>query len=295
MSAGISVTCPHCGHQAKLKSAAALGREAACRACGEPFLLTADAPEESDEFDDSFDDDFPDSFDDRPLPARSGRGDRGRSDDFSSRSAAGVRQVERRGSSGGSSALPWIIAAVVGLPILVCCGGALLLPAIQIARDAERLEEIQELAQGPPTALPPATKAQAEELGEQIVVALNANDRGRVDGLLDADTLFELSFGGLGMTGLERRQSLREFETTSDDIVDGWTELTQNGGSARLLGASERDGSWAAVVRVIYAEGGPDYFAFYPTPDGRIADAYPFAVGERLSTVMRRGMGAWAN
>ena len=289
MSAGIPITCPHCGRRVKLKSAAALGKVKPCPGCGEPFRLEADEPD--DPFAEAFTDD---DFTAVPAAAPPPRVKRAGSRPPSRQSSGSSRK--RRQGVGGEHVWLW---AGGGLGVLVVCGGcltALLVPALRQARDAARRVEARQEAAVVAAATPPApvvagTEEQARTLGEAVVRAFNAGDRERMADLLDADALVQLAIADMDLTEADRRNLIAGFTSTRRNITGSWVQAVE-GGSARLLGVIEREGAPAALARLLPPAGGVAYMAFFPTGDGRIADAYVFASGERLSTSMRRLFGA---
>ena len=294
MSESVSVTCPHCGRRAKLKSAAALGRTMPCRGCGEPFKLKADGGggDAGDPFGGPFsDDDFapaaaPPRRTARPTPAKK---------------AGPAARRKKKSSGGGVPVWAWVVGGVAAA-LLVCGGGlaALLFPAIDAARTAarqaaERNDARQAAAEvassTPPPPVAAATEEQARELGKKVDMAMSAGNAPLMASLLDADALVDVAVAGMNLQENDLRQLKAGFASTRRQITASWVQAVA-GGDARFLGVTEIDGRPAAVVRLLPAGGGLSYMAFFPTPAGQILDVYAFTTGERVSASMRRLFGA---
>lgn len=141
----------------------------------------------------------------------------------------------------------------------------------------------------PPGPVPRATEADALAVGEALVTALHSDDRGTLANLVDVEVMFNLTTEGILLPS--RAANLERFRGTARDLVAQWATAVRDGGEARLLGVVDRDGP-AALVRMLFVEGGVSYLALYPTTEGKIADAYMFSSGERVTASLRRSIGA---
>ena len=285
----VPITCPHCGRRAKLKSAAALGKKKPCPGCGETFTLRADAPEE--EFADEFADP---GYAPAPPPRRSSTRSSGRS----AKTPAGKRRKKK--SAGGSNTM-WWVGGGLAVGVLMCggCFLALLLPAIQQARQAAERNVAQQeanraVAQTPVAPLAETTADQAEALGEAFVAAAESGNEAAIKNLFDVDAFVDGITSGMTLQPAERAAIAREIETLRGGLATQYAAVGRAGGF-RLLSVREVpgvEGPPGAVVRMLPPEGGMNYLVLYPTGTGKIGDLFVFLSGERITATMRRFLGS---
>ncbi|NNJ27848.1 hypothetical protein [Alienimonas chondri] len=186
---------------------------------------------------------------------------------------------------------------VIAITLAAVCavGGIVLILAVGIYLSADgpgrKAMISREALSSPPGRLPTVDEEQAWELGEEIVKRLNEGDRLALADLVDSEGLIGLAAFDLELSESHRRVLLQEAYETRDRVLVPLLQVLENGGDVRFLSVAKREGTHAALFRVLSAEGGLSYMAFFPTKDGRIADAYIFDTGQRVSAGLRSRIG----
>jgi hypothetical protein len=140
-----------------------------------------------------------------------------------------------------------------------------------------------------------SARATAEQVGQQIEQAFNAQDTESLVQLIDLQALSREMMRDLGLTPQQAakmhegmRKSLRA------NIEAGLRNFTQRQGVAKFIRTGKQDGKAYALVRIEYRsdDGGFDYIEYYVTPAGLIEDWYTHTRGSRASTAMRLAVSA---